>query len=502
MARHLIFVCIFCCAIFTFTLAQKPSMNASNLTINAANCTDVTLRWTKGNGSHRVVFAALNSPMTNPPYDGARYNPHPVWGFGSPEGMAYCVYNGSGDSVKVLNLRSGYTFYFYVYEYNITGNYQYLSSGQIATDSFTTDRVTAQFTNESIAQCFEGNKFTHTNNSTGPAGETLSYQWDITDYGRRRHVYSDTAKELIYSYKEGGEYRVKLEVRSSNGCIDSMTSTEVVIVPYTADFMLDSTFHNVGDTLFCKEPRPFPTYIRLKNTSTPSQNAVYPSFDRIQYYWSTNLTPHRSQSTHYSVNTQEAGPIRVQLVTSRRVGLLDGCMDTMVKQYKISTPFKSQAIHVDTISDTLTNNTFRFWHDSQNIVSLTWNFGDGTTSTLDTATHSYSKEGWFNGYVIGTDTNGCTDSIPFKITVFGDNRLSVNGIDKSDLVISPNPATHTATILGDEPGTPSYRIYDLNGRAFLVSVLDQTRKISVSTLPKGVYILEIEGYAPVRFIKL
>jgi hypothetical protein len=465
----------------------------------------VTLRWTKGNGSHRVVFAALNSPMTNPPYDGARYNPHPVWGHGSSEGGAYCVYDGSGDSVKVLKLRSGYKFYFYVYEYNITGNYPYLTSGQIANDSFTTDHVTAQFTTESIAQCFEGNKFTHTNTSTGPAGETLSYLWDITDYGRREHVYSDTLKDLIYSYKEGGEYRVKLEVRSSSGCSDSMTRTEVVIVPYETDFILDSTFHNPDDTVFCREPWPFPTKIRFKNNSKPAQNAVYVSSDRIQSYWSTNLTPHRSQSDHYTINTQEAGPVRVQLITSRQIGIfgeLGECKDTMVKHYTISAPFESRIIHIDIISDTLANNKFRFWYDSQNLTNHVWHFGDGKTSTLDTATHSYAREGWFDGYIVGTDINGCSDSVPFRVTVFGDNRLSVNRMDKSELIISPNPTTNTITLLGEIANISSYRICDLTGRTYETNVLNQTQKIDVSTLPGGVYILEIDGYTPVRFMKI
>jgi hypothetical protein len=63
----------------------------------------------------------------------------------------------------------------------------------------------------------------------------------------------------------------------------------------------------------------------------------------------------------------------------------------------------------------------------------------------------------------------------------------------------PNPATTTIYIKGISTNTP-YRILDIQGRVLQQSELNGT-SIDITTLPQGMYVLQIEGYKPVMFEK-
>jgi hypothetical protein len=89
---------------------------------SSANCTDVNLTFTPGNGAGRVIIASAGSPVTQAPSDGSWYNASNVFGSGDDLGGGnFVVYNGTGSSVTVTGLSGGVTYYFAAYEYNGTG---------------------------------------------------------------------------------------------------------------------------------------------------------------------------------------------------------------------------------------------------------------------------------------------------------------------------------------------------------------------------------------------
>jgi hypothetical protein len=406
---------------------------------------------------------------------------------------AYCVHNGPGNSVQISGLKTNHVYYVYVFEYNLnSGAFLYLTSGGYAQLNFTTERITAQFTSNQVTQCLAGNQYTNTNFSSGPPGEKLLYKWTIPGVG------TDTSKDVSYSYNTGGIFPVQLEVTSPSGCQASITRKDTVVVPYNVGFQLDPTYHSAGDTLRCKSSQ---DSFKLSNASTIPSTPVYGAWDRARYSWTTNAGANGA-TYDFEFRTTQKGLIQVQLIVARQVnkgGIY--CSDTAVRRYRISAPFNPGDVRVDTISSKLSNNEFRFTQSSQNLANHTWNFGDGKTSTMNTVVHSYAMAGDYQANIIGTDTNACSDTISISVKVVDDN-TSVELIKQSDVVIAPNPTTNTITLLGSETGISSYRIYDLTGKEFLTNVLNQTREINVSTLPSGMYILEIEGYAPVRFVKM
>ncbi len=107
-----------------------PSTSASAITFNAT-CAGITLNWTNGNGSNRIVVAYPTSTITAPT-NGTAYTANTVYGSGTSVGAGatkgYTVYNGTGSTVSVTGLTAGTTYYFEVYEYNTTACYTAMSS--------------------------------------------------------------------------------------------------------------------------------------------------------------------------------------------------------------------------------------------------------------------------------------------------------------------------------------------------------------------------------------
>ncbi|MCK6650367.1 MAG: LamG domain-containing protein, partial [Bacteroidia bacterium] len=96
----------------------------------------ISINWTNGNGSRRIVTVALSSSSVSLPADGTAYTQNSTFGAGSNLGNAnYCIYNGTGNGCNAFGLTAGTAYRFRVYEFNIVTNgfdfnYEdYLTSG-------------------------------------------------------------------------------------------------------------------------------------------------------------------------------------------------------------------------------------------------------------------------------------------------------------------------------------------------------------------------------------
>jgi len=97
------------------------------------------------------------------------------------------------------------------------------------------------------------------------------------------------------------------------------------------------------------------------------------------------------------------------------------------------------AINVIVIPDT-TNGapplTANFTNNSTGGVSYSWNFGDGGTSSSHDATHEYTSDGTYEGYLAVINSDGCSDTARFTITVETSSSLVVFN------VFTPNTDSH------------------------------------------------------------
>lgn len=126
------------------TLAAPCSPGAapttSSSSVNATpTCTSSAFSFTAGNGNSRMVVLGT-SPISTNPSNGTAYTASAAYGAGSAIGSAFVVYNGTGNSLTIVGLTAGTTYYYRVYEYNFTSancDESYQASGY-AGSSFTT----------------------------------------------------------------------------------------------------------------------------------------------------------------------------------------------------------------------------------------------------------------------------------------------------------------------------------------------------------------------------
>ncbi len=106
----------------TGTFAGAPSTQASSVTFSSVSSTQMTVGWTNGNGSGRIVKMNTSNSFTSPT-DLNDYVANSVYGGGEQ-----VVYNGSSNTVTVTSLTPGTTYWYRVYEYNGSGSTKYYTT--------------------------------------------------------------------------------------------------------------------------------------------------------------------------------------------------------------------------------------------------------------------------------------------------------------------------------------------------------------------------------------
>ncbi|MEO7766316.1 MAG: serine hydrolase [Ferruginibacter sp.] len=110
----------------TFDLMASPTVNAGGINFSNPSPTSVTVNWTNGNGSNRLLMIRPDTIINAFPLDGTDYVANGVFGAGALLGTDnYIAYNGTGNSATITGLAPGKKYYFRVLEYNkntVTGN--------------------------------------------------------------------------------------------------------------------------------------------------------------------------------------------------------------------------------------------------------------------------------------------------------------------------------------------------------------------------------------------
>lgn len=98
--------------------AAAPTVGASSLNFTSVTTNSLTLNWTNGNGTNRIVVARKGSAPSSNPNNYEYYSGNSAFGSGNALGNGFVVYNGTGNSVNVTGLEEASTYYFNVIEYN------------------------------------------------------------------------------------------------------------------------------------------------------------------------------------------------------------------------------------------------------------------------------------------------------------------------------------------------------------------------------------------------
>jgi len=205
-------------------------------------------------------------------------------------------------------------------------------------------------------------------------------QWDFGD-GTTSTNYSPS-----HTYNQPGTYTVKMMVSTANGCSDTIVKTNLIKVGIkpTPSF----TYQN---SVGCG-----PLAVQFTNTSTDYVSCLWVFGDGTT---STDINP-----THTYTNS---GTFNVTL----KCWGPGGCTKSIV-YYNIVKVTRTKAMFAADTRIGCPPLTVNFVNLSPPAgLSYQWNFGDGTTSTQQNPTHTYTSSADFNVTLIVRDSLGCTDTL-------------------------------------------------------------------------------------------
>lgn len=109
------------------TTSATPTQQTSNATFPVITTNSVNINWAIGNGYRRLIVVREGAPVNADPVSGQPYNVSYLFGTGATTGPGnYTVYNSTGNGTNVNNLKAGTEYYFAFYEFNGSGQPQYL----------------------------------------------------------------------------------------------------------------------------------------------------------------------------------------------------------------------------------------------------------------------------------------------------------------------------------------------------------------------------------------
>ena len=311
-------------------------------------------------------------------------------------------FSGDGRAETVQHIEEGVNGFKQAYQttgtFTPTLKVQYVNGcyDSIAATPIRVQGPVADFRTSSAEIC-QGTSVTFDDRSqTDPASATIR-QW-IWDFGDGN---SDTTQSgaITHSYQDAGQFRARLRVTDTNGCSDDTVLTKrhsITVNPGQASF-------SAIDTILCAGKK-----VRWQNTSDAGIGAAY--------LWDFG----DGTTSDVALPDQKSYLKDAWYTVSLIVNTSKGCTDTLVRPdyIRVATP---KAV----MRDNQAVKECRIYQDtaislSRNAQSILWEFGDGTTSTSDTAYHIYNVPGrYIQRLTVTGYGEGCTDVIEREIIITG-----------------------------------------------------------------------------------
>lgn len=247
----------------------------------------------------------------------------------------------------------------------------------------------AGFTPGDTAICVNG--ILTFNDRSSPAGSIKQWLFDYGDGTKQQYAVAP----FTHQYKSPGLFGVNLVIIGKDGCIDSVGYNNLVRVskPVAA--------FAANDTLICPGG---------SSTFTNSSGIVKPS----SYLWDfgDGSAPSALQNpTHTFLGVKNSFTVSLKIQDTL------GCTDSLSKINYIKVTSPKSVFFASSSSTICPPLEVVFTPKASDYKSLYWDFGDNTTSTLDTTNHFYNSYGTFVAklYVVGS--GGCIDSSQHIISV-------------------------------------------------------------------------------------
>ncbi|MEL6191098.1 MAG: PKD domain-containing protein [Bacteroidota bacterium] len=214
-----------------------------------------------------------------------------------------------------------------------------------------------------------------------PGRSIVGRLWDFGDGG------TSTAVNPSHTYADSGLYTVSLTVLDSEGCLATITYTDIIDA--------SSPFANFtsNDTIVCPG-----SFVQFQSLSVGTG---------LTHFWQFS-----DGTTSNAINPIKQFPANATYSVSLTVTDGNGCTDVMARTDYISVGQPSAMFTADTTSADCPPLTVNFIDQSSaDVTTWEWDFGDGSTSTLPNPSKVYSTAGDYDVRLIVTTVQGCRDTL-------------------------------------------------------------------------------------------
>lgn len=271
--------------------------------------------------------------------------------------------------------------------------------------------------------------------SSDPDGTIVAYEWDFNNDG----IYDATGKDVTHVFHAGGAQIVMLKVTDDKGAPGYKSRVVAVqFVRPSANFTFDPAQPKVGDV------------VTFDGSSSTAANG------RVEFYeWDFNNdgTIDATGKTVNHVYTTGGSKVVYLRVTDN-----DGITDFITKTVPVRVNNPPVANFTYTPASPTTADTVAFTSSSSDIdgsiSAWLWNFGDGTTSNIQTPTHRYAAGGGKVVTLTVTDNEGATGNVTRTLTIRAvQNTIPVANFSFAPVVPAVNQAVTFTDLSTDADGT-------------------------------------------------
>ena len=229
------------------------------------------------------------------------------------------------------------------------------------------------------------------NDTSTPAANITTWTYDFGDGS----VQSFKAPPFTHLYKDTGRYTVKLTVVDKQGCNDVLIVNNMIyITKPVVNFAAADTVYCPGSNL----------------QFTDSTRGLLP----FSYTWSfgDGVTSNLQNPTHAYPRKDTSYSVSLKVQDST------GCTDSLTKVRYIQVKVPTSAFTMKDSVSICPPLATKFYFQGKNYNSFIWDFGDSSTSSLDSPTHFYGTYGAYVVKLYVTGFGGCVDSSQRIVNVY------------------------------------------------------------------------------------
>ncbi len=218
------------------------------------------------------------------------------------------------------------------------------------------------------------------NNTSAFAGSQINYIWDFGDGS------GTIIENPSYTYSTSGSFSVLLTGLTSDGCIDSVRKN--VFVKASPNVSFSQTDVCLGNAM----------------SFTNSSSIASGSINTYSWNFGDGSAINNTVSPSYTYGLDNV--FTVQLVGESDLG----CNDTLVKTVEVYADVTAAFSLSDTVCLGETNNFVSNTVSNSTQITYAWSFGDGSLSSLENPSYTYTSAGKFYVTLVTTTENGCSSS--------------------------------------------------------------------------------------------